>query len=201
VNPNIAELARLSSYPLTRRWQYDWHDFETELGFTFPSEYKEYVSYFPPGLHGGVFTAEHPANREGAMSFVEHFKLGAEVYAVALQGAHGAMPIYPAAGGLVPWIQYESTAALAWLPEGDDPDQWPLYAVSDENRYERLPGSTVEALIAVLRGEAGRSALPGTFYESLEFFGNPFSFQTHKDPTPDVELPEPELLDTPADSE
>jgi hypothetical protein len=73
-----------------------------------------------------------------------------------------------------------------------------VYAASDENRYERLPGSTVEALIAVLRAAAGRSVFPKSFYVNLVFHGS-FEFLADEE-SADVSLPPGEPLDAPADA-
>ncbi len=196
MNPNVAELARLSSYALVKRWSYDWAPIEADLGFRFPSEYKEYVSYFPPGSHGGVIDPVHPGLREGGLTLPGRIRLLAELFRDEATSASGSMPFYPDPGGLIPWADHQGNSALCWLPDGEDPDAWPVYAVNDANAHELLPGSTIEALIAVLRSEAGRSVFFGTFYQDLELCGDPFTF-TGDEGSPLVALPEPEQLDQP----
>jgi len=188
VNPRVLELAGLCSYPLVKRWRYDWAPIETELGLALPSEYKDYVSYFPPGVFGGVITPEHPGLRGGPARFVERIRLLADLFRGWPNEQRPPMPGYPEQGGLIPWADFEGDSALCWLSEGDDPDLWPVFAANDENRYERLPGTTIEALIAVLRGDAGRSVFPATFYERLGRDGEPFHFNYDQGPSPDVEL-------------
>jgi len=59
---------------------------------------------------------------------------------------------------------------LFWLPNTDDPDLWSVVACSSTGRYEEVPGSMLEALIAVVRGDAGREAFPEALYEEpLQF--------------------------------
>jgi hypothetical protein len=200
MNPHIFDLARSASFGLTRRWHYDWAPYEEDLGFTFPSEYKEYVSYFPPGTHGGAIMPEHPAIKEGGLDFPGHIRLGAQMYAAYTDGAPEAMSFYPAKGGLIPWAQHESTAALCWRADGDDPDTWPVYAVSEAAKIEHLPGSTIEALLHLLRREAGLSVFPVTFYNALDRYGA-LTFRSAEDAAGDVELPEPEPIDPPAETE
>src|SRR5262245_60659064 len=77
---------------------------------------------------------------------------------------------YPQPGGLIPWAEFDADAALCWLPDTDNPDRWPVVACASTGEYEDVPGSTLEALVAALRGDAGRSVFPDFFYnDPLDF--------------------------------
>src|SRR5262245_35610861 len=137
MNQNIIELADVSSYTLTKCWLYDWAAIEADLGIALPREYEDYVTYFPPGAHGGVITPVHPAIREGSLSFHERILLMAGLLRDAMPAA-GAEPAayFPDAGGFIPWAMYGSVVALCWLPEGDDSSRWPLFACDDQHQRE-----------------------------------------------------------------
>src|SRR5262245_59890921 len=168
---------------------------ESELGLVLPTEFKEYTAYFPPGVHGNALAPVHPAVREGGLTVPGRIRLWSDLYRGWDNLTQPPMPFYPDAGGLIPWADNEGDAALCWLPEGDDPDLWPVFAARAENTYERIPGSTIEALIAVLRGEAGQNVFT-TWFQHLHRLGDPFEFAHEGWSAGDVELPEPEYLDT-----
>jgi len=75
---------------------------------------------------------------------------------------------YPEPGGLIPWAHYEADYYLCWQSEDEDPDRWPVVAFDsngDEgSNSEIVEGSTLQALIRVIRGDAGRSIFPRQFY-------------------------------------
>ena len=78
---------------------------------------------------------------------------------------------YAEPGGLIPWADYEGDQFLCWLADGDDPDRWPVVDYLSRDRHERIEGSTLEALIRVMLGDAGRSVFsPDLYEEDLEYF-------------------------------
>lgn len=168
IQARLARLASLTSFTLAERRRYDWQSIEADLGIPLPIEYKEYVSYFPSGMFGGIgeIGIMHPAERGGFTGLSDQIRLSAEMFGgfSRLYSADPRYRFYPEPGGLVPWADYESTAALCWLTGSDDPDQWPVIACNDINDYESVEGSTIEALIRVLRMEAGRAVFPETMY-------------------------------------
>jgi hypothetical protein len=161
----LHELATLGSFTISRRWRYDWASIEASLGVRLPEEYKEFVQAFPPGGFGELVVL-HPARRAGFVGLPDEIHGFAERYGgpleVELPSVRQAVPFgfYPEPGGLIPWADFNADAALFWLPDSGDPDTWPVVAYTDTPAYEYVDGTTLEALLRVLRGEAGRTVFP-----------------------------------------
>jgi hypothetical protein len=81
---------------------------------------------------------------------------------------------YPRPGGLIPWADYNGDYFLCWLPNNDDPDRWPVVAYDSEgvegSNSEVVEGTTLQALIRVIRGDAARSIFGEQFYTYPERF-------------------------------
>jgi hypothetical protein len=163
ITARLDSLLALTPIPAWAR-AHDWALIEAELGITLPAEYKAYADRFPSGIHRrlDVFHPDTP----GGFALIEQV----HQYARMFDGFKIGRTFYPQPGGLIPWAEFDSDAALCWLPDTDNPDLWPVVACASTGEYEDIPGSTLEALVAVLRGDAGRDVFPGYFYnDPLDF--------------------------------
>lgn len=160
----LAELAAIGSFTIAGRTQRDWTAIESALGTRLPSQYKAYAESFP----GGQFRRLQVFHPEGSDQPRPH-GLVEEVgwTAPSLRPTSPTAPyqMHPEPGGLIPWAGYEGDYFLCWLPKGEDPDSWPIIAYEDEDHNEAVEGSTLQALIRVIRGYAGRRVFPEEFWE------------------------------------
>jgi hypothetical protein len=166
----LLELANIGSFRLgAERWRYDWAAIEGELGVRLPGEYKELVQAFPPGAFGELIVF-HPARRSGFTGLPDQISGFATMFSGSLSVApsdiRDSFPFgfYPESGGLIPWAAFNVAAVLCWLPNSEDPDAWPVLAYADDGIYESIDGTTLEALVRVLRGEAGERAFPEALF-------------------------------------
>jgi hypothetical protein len=179
-NSKLEELAALTSFVMLpeHEMQYDWAPVESSLGFSFPSEFNAYTQRFSPGAHREqlyVFHAAMPGNyglEHSIRDYAKGFQEWADLDAASPRPGVVNTPysIYPAPGGLIPWAAFQNYGALCWLPEVEDPDQWPVIAYSDSWGDTRIEGTTLEALARVVRGDAGHGVFPDYMYEEpIEF--------------------------------
>ncbi|GAA2614246.1 hypothetical protein [Paractinoplanes durhamensis] len=141
----LLEIIRWSAPPAPVNWR----AVQKAVGVTYPAEFREVADALPPGSFQTFLSLLHPTSHKP------------RVYAEELLGYAGMLsssadssfpyPIYPAAGGLLPWAVVGFDYIICWLTEGDDPDAWPVVICSahlSEWQVHRM--STAEFLRAVL---------------------------------------------------
>ncbi|MEU4624221.1 hypothetical protein AB0G04_30125 [Actinoplanes sp. NPDC023801] len=123
----------------------DWPAHIEATGIRFPADFRRLAETFPPGEFQGFFKILHPDMYEDAAE-----------YRAAFRGHAGLLRCraYPKPGGVIPWGTVQFDYLLCWIPEGDDPDRWPVavfrpHGHEPEARYEMTAAELVHALLIV----------------------------------------------------
>ncbi|MEU8889113.1 SMI1/KNR4 family protein [Streptomyces sp. NPDC048442] len=104
----------------------DWAAVEARLGTRLPSDYKRLIETFGEGLFDGFLGIHGPE------------------YLVRLAER------YPAPDGRLSWAGNEYQQDFCWLPDGPDPDRWPVCVTEEDGESERFECSLTEAVFRYL---------------------------------------------------
>ena len=156
------ELVTLAPPPADPRFPPCWDDWaraESDLGITFPDDFKWLMSTYGRGRFYGVALLS-PACPPEPPLFYQWIQMELVSYA-ALQRDHPSfhcdLPPYPAEGGILPWATDWGGGMACWVMSGH-PNEWPTVYLDDDwsDRYERFEMGCVDFLVAWLN----RSILP-----------------------------------------
>lgn len=130
----------------------DWRVLSEAVGMDLPDEYKALTEAFPPGEFQTFLEVLHPAAHPGAGDFVREISGYAATVGDWGREQPEPQPVYPAAGGLIPWAIVGFDYVLCWRPDDGDPDRWPTVVCSsdDEERWPTCDRPTAAVLLAVV---------------------------------------------------
>ncbi|ONK11504.1 SMI1/KNR4 family protein [Streptomyces sp. MP131-18] len=140
----------------------DWPALFDRLGTRLPADYLALMSRYGAGCWMGWLRFLTPL-RTGEDGFVRHVAQTLNGYRTLRehdpQGHR--LPLWPAAGGFLPFANSIDGDQFGWLTEGD-PDGWPLTVwPRHADQGPPLPGTLTEVLLAWLRGTLSAEGLPG----------------------------------------
>jgi hypothetical protein len=162
---DVERLAHILGQPVPARAPVPWERSIPEIGFQFPSDYREFIDMYgsisirdelhiwTPSLLPGV-----PGAGPGFPGFVQQTTEGVGQH-LALAYEQGDLrecpfPIFPSPGGLLGWAHNSNVDHCFWLTVGDDPDGWPIAIWYRQlAKWDRFDGGMVEFLFAVLSGD------------------------------------------------
>lgn len=114
----------------------DWGRVESALGTPLPASYKSYAEMFGRGEFGD-FLEVFAASAEPACGSIVGECRSRDEWA-AVDGEFGSLyapfELFPRPGGLLIWGATERGGSLFWETAGDDPDGWPIVAVTEDGR-------------------------------------------------------------------
>ena len=151
----LDDLIAIAPPGLAGRQDIDWNAVENQLSFRLPSDYKALFSKYGPGMFSEyVYLGDIASNVprylggvERTYSIIEQGRLKGPAYWIDL-------PLYPTPGGIFPWGHDDNGGELAWLPDTDDPDRWPVIATDgDCSGYDRFDMSVTEFILKWLNNE------------------------------------------------
>jgi hypothetical protein len=121
----------------------DWAAHIEATGIRFPADFRRLAEAFPPGEFQTFFKILHPDLYDDPAEFRAAFR------------GHGGLlqcRAYPKPGGVIPWGTVQFDYLLCWLPEGDDPDRWPVAVFEPGGRrpVARYPMTAAELVHALL---------------------------------------------------
>lgn len=135
-----------------------WREVQRLLRLTLPSDYVALISAYGAGMwYGGELVVCNPFTAEFGRNLVKQCgsnegddwsALEAErmmASELQAQGQTYPFPIYPAAGGIIPWAYTGNGGRIFWLSKGA-PDEWPTIYFpdrSDEFRFLELSASQI----------------------------------------------------------
>jgi hypothetical protein len=142
-----------------------WQQLETDLGFIFPSDYKECVSLYGSGEFSRYLYVTNPFQNfwKGLyykkLTYREWTKQELDDYLSGKNLFPDEYPfsVYPAEGGLYPWAHVDDIR-IYWQVQGN-PDNWSIILYSGDYEYERWQLSTTDFLYKWLAGELGSKIL------------------------------------------
>ncbi|MFF5257941.1 hypothetical protein ACFY4C_03270 [Actinomadura viridis] len=151
----IDELARLVAWAGQGAEGIDWTAVERRLGHRIPCDYKGLVARFPRGVFNDYLTVAVPGDNGDETDLIGGFEFVLEDFRNWRSNEPDMIPypLYPEPQGLVPWGGSTQGETFFWLPEGADPDEWDVVAVSsDGSGWRRFPASATDFVTAVVTG-------------------------------------------------
>jgi|GEM_PF-2497420 len=158
----LADLVGVSGETVER---YDWAAIESSLGgLGLPRDYRAFVETFPPREFGGKVSVIRPGHgnypRSEYLGFYAHRLDDLRGWR---EKGHGRFPypIFPEAGGVLPWGRGNEGELYFWLTDGQDPDSWPVvWTDRDKLDWQTYHGTMCEFLIGLLATEEPVPAAP-----------------------------------------
>jgi uncharacterized protein (TIGR02996 family) len=165
-----------------------WAAVEKSLGLWLPADYKAFLDVYGVGMINHLIEIDHPFTCKGDLR--EGWLNGRLSYQTRREIAEVPYPIFPDAGGLLPFGSLGDFDVLGWLTAGL-PHEWPFVYYSEEGCVQREGLSAVGFLLEAV---TGRSALLNQF--GLNELFKPFLYFEPSWPGRDVRrLEHPERLD------
>jgi hypothetical protein len=154
----IAPLKKLvppPNQPLDVGSLHQWRLAERKLGLGLPSDYREFVFAYGSGLFARFYRVYNPFAADKSMSLLAAVKETCKWRRETRKEFPERVPypIFPEAGGILPWGNDENGHDYYWFTRGP-PDDW--IVLSDDVRGNGLAEhkkSMTEYLLGVLRGD------------------------------------------------
>lgn len=150
-----------------------WPLIEETLGVVLPSDYKQYIAIFGTGCFGNFLWPFNPFSTNRHLNLIEQINVTLNAQR-ALKEQWGnrqcPYPLYPEAGGLLPWGSTDNGDDLFWLTTGS-PEDW--IVVINEARapvYEEYQESMTGLLAKLLSGEITSKIFPQDFPDKSALF-------------------------------
>jgi hypothetical protein len=132
---------------------FDWSAIEGDLGLRLPADYKLLAESFPEGWFREFVRVWLPDGRGRWLSEYASGQLKSMREFRAAGGGVFPYPLFPEAGGVLPWGGILSPGAAFWLTGPGDPEDWPVVVATEECEYwDRFDGPVCEFLIEVAAG-------------------------------------------------
>jgi hypothetical protein len=160
----VEQLVQILGAPPVENTLVPWDQAPAEIGFQFPSDYREFLdiygsiairdelSIWSPSLRPDV-----PGRPGGFPGFVDGTTFGVgEHLADAFEEGNFRecpYPVFPAPGGVLGWANNPNVDHCFWLTEGNDPDRWPIVIwYRQGGEWDRFDGGMAEFILAVVTG-------------------------------------------------
>ncbi|QFG22589.1 SMI1/KNR4 family protein [Actinomadura sp. WMMB 499] len=134
--PWVDRLVAITGGPVAPSPVPDWAAVESRLGTPLPSDYKRLVEIF--GCDGTFDEFFQVFDPDELISYWGFF--------TGDDPAVGDRPCWPLPGGVIPWSSNEHHESFWWIVEGPDPDTWPVYAVTEDDKGTRFDCTATEFL-------------------------------------------------------
>jgi hypothetical protein len=184
VHPDVERLAEFVGPPSRQPESPPWAQSRHEIGFDFPSDYREFIDLYGSVRINGelsVWTPKLRPSEPGAPIGFPGF-----VWNTAHDGGVGdylagayedgdltecPYPVYPAPGGLLIWGNNPNGDHCFWLTEGDDPDRWPIAIWYRQlAKWDRFDGGVPAFLLAIVTGRYELADEIAPRFEGVELF-------------------------------
>lgn len=166
MNSSVAGLKKILGAGSRPAGRVPWASSRAEVGFEFPSDYRELVDHFGSICINGELVVMAPRLHQGHLGlgggfpeFVGNTTAEGEVGPMltrmrARRPAAAPYPVWPSPGGLLYWGGGRTSTrnACFWITEGDDPDRWPVAVWLGIFEWARFEGGIAEFLLALVTG-------------------------------------------------
>ncbi|MFI8509615.1 hypothetical protein ACIGHB_00645 [Streptomyces sp. NPDC085460] len=139
----------------------DWDAVAASYGLDFPSDYKEFVSFYGEGEIGPGITVQIPGVSPGRLwPGVDRLpEMTRRSFSAKEWKDPESARLYSVDDFLV-WGAADDGDVLCWITRGDDPAAWPVAVFSrSEASWAVLPPGMVKTLLGILRADAGECPL------------------------------------------
>lgn len=112
----------------------EWTEVETEWGFQFPNDFKDFISKYGKGRFRNFFGIPSPfyvPEKNISYKAFIHLRLEGVLFAQKMMKKHAAdFPVYPKKGGLFPIGYTDNGGTIFWLMEGNNLE-WPIVCMKN----------------------------------------------------------------------
>lgn len=164
MHPDVERLAEVLGPPDRQPVPAPWERSRAEIGFEFPSDYRELIDlygsfriYDELSVWGPNLRPDAPGAPGGFAGFVwnttQEGGVGDYLAGAYEDGdlAECPYPVFPAPGGLLIWGNNPNGDHCFWLTEGDDPDRWPVAIWYRQlAKWDRFDGGVAAFLLEVV---------------------------------------------------
>lgn len=154
---SVERLARVVGLDRRSPERFDWAWVESRLGVGLPGDFKLLVETFPDGYFQGVVRPFRPNLSDGQAGYPLD-----SAHEYRLEDMRGwredeperfPLPIFPEAGGLLPWGQSQRGDLFFWRTGDGDPGAWPVVFSDHEfSFWEDFGGTACDFLEQVVTG-------------------------------------------------
>ncbi len=148
-----------------------WLPVETQLGFTLPHDYKEFINAYGSGRIAHLVSVNSPFDPRQGTNLMQaaESELGSFRQARARDVAECPYPLYPDPEGLFPWGTDAQEHALFWWQVGP-PDSWPVVVTASRASYFwRFEQTLTEMLVSWLTWERFYEPFPAWYLDPTQF--------------------------------
>lgn len=142
-----------------------WASVEAKLGTGLPGDYKAYIEAFGTGCLDDFIWVFNPFSRNPNLNLLTRSEAALRALK-ELQSQHAdevSYPLFPAAGGLLPWGATDNGDVLYWLTMGQ-PDEWSVVVnAARDPRTEQHPAGMSVFLAKILKGAIVSRIFPDDF--------------------------------------
>lgn len=130
------------------------------LGITFPADYIEYFSHYPPLLIDGFMTVlgPTPGREDGYVAAISE-KLEM-MRSLADDDMTEDYKFHPEADGLFPWGASNEGDMFFWRMNGRNPDDWSSVVYTSNGDWWEHSGGTLSLLVGLIDGSVEHRGLP-----------------------------------------
>lgn len=130
--------------------QGDWSAAERELGFVFPTDFKQLIGLYGSGEFAGSLYVANPLTASGR----QWIRRWSDVLAGLRHACEEAVGMTPDSLGLLPWGGDSNGHKYCWLADGP-PDSWEVVQIFHgyEEEIETVPGPVTGFLVRFMSNE------------------------------------------------
>lgn len=150
----------------------DWAAIEEKLGTGLPTDYKAYIRTFGTGCLDGFIWVFNPFSANPNLNLFHRIEASLQALRQlrAQDASEVSYPLFPEAGGLLPWGATDNGDGLSWLTMGK-PDEWSIVVnAARDPRTEHYTSGMADSLAQLLVGAAVSRIFPDDFRDSEHTF-------------------------------
>jgi hypothetical protein len=138
----------------------DWQLLRTNLGITFPADYREYVDHYPALSYDDfmMIVVPEPGNESGYLRGA--FETLQMMARLAERDMTEDYTFHPHEGGLFPWGESNEGDLFFWRMNGPDPDRWPAVVHTSNGDWWEHEGGLVSLMVGLIDGSVEHRGLP-----------------------------------------
>ncbi|WP_189924302.1 SMI1/KNR4 family protein [Kitasatospora xanthocidica] len=135
----------------------NWGDVESALGTSLPASYKSHSEMFGWGEFGNfieVFSASLEPESGSIVGECRRRQDWADVDD-EFASMYAPFELFPSPSGLLIWGAMERGGSLFWETSGEDPNKWPIVAVTEDDRKFSYQMEVSEFIFKCISGGVG----------------------------------------------
>jgi len=155
-----------------------WQPFETALGTPLPQDYKDFVRLYGSGRWVEFFGISVPVSRSPNLRLVPHAHAVAGMFRAMEEPPYPPYPLWPAAGGLLPFGGSDNGDEFFWLSQGAPADWRVVVWDRGMDEFETLDCDLTDFIAGIVTGEIAPKQFPEDLLPCYCLF-RPYSYRDY----------------------